>query len=162
MMLSSLHRGSVLLLVCFLLSNCSIQAQQKEKAEAYDGALQQAQSAMAVCDTKYPKGDKRYVEKTRCQNDATNIIRPFMSYPDLVDRDTATRMALAEKLQAGKLTEAQADSQLTQARAQINEEDQRRQTIDRSRSVQEDAAAVALRMAAPVGCTSFGVITKCY
>jgi len=154
-------RGSVLVLICLLLSNCSTYIQQRQKAEAYEEALQQAQSAMATCDTKYPKGDKRYVEKTRCQNDATNIIRPFMPYPDLVDQDTAARMSLAEKLQAGKLTEAQANSQLTQTRAQINAEDQKRQVTDRSRSVQEEAEAKALRAAAPVNCTSFGVVTNC-
>lgn len=162
MMLDLRYRGRPLLLACLFLASCSAAAERKEKAEAYDEAIQRAQSAMAACDTRYPKGDKRYIEKTRCQNDATNIIRPFMPYPDLVDQDTATRLSLAQKLQAGKLTEAQADQQLAQARAQINAEDKKRQVTDKSRAAQEDAAALAARMAAPVDCTSFGAITKCY
>lgn len=157
-----LYRGSALVLACLLLPSCANAARQKEKEEAYDSAMQQAQSAMAACDAKYQKGDKRYVEKAKCQIDATNIIRPIMPYPDLVDQDTATRMSLAEKLQAGKITEAQANQQLAQARSQINAEDQRRQLLDKSHAEQEDQKAKAARIAAPVNCASYGVVTNCF
>ena len=39
----------------------------------------------------------------------SNLYRPFVPYPDLLDRVIATRLALAEKLDAGKMTIAEAE-----------------------------------------------------
>ena len=147
--------------ICIFLTGCGLSAQQKQK-QASESAIQQAKAAMGACESKYPRGTKQYVEKARCQNDATNIVRPFMPYPDLVDQDTATRMAIAEKLQQGKLSEADANMQFTQAHSQIIAEEQRRQLNGRAVHAQESAAAAAWQASSPVSCTSIGATTTCY
>ena len=44
-----------------------------------------------------------------CKTPGSNLYRPFVPYPDLLDRVIATRLALAEKLDAGKMTIAEAE-----------------------------------------------------
>jgi hypothetical protein len=128
-------RVLVVLGLCCLLAGCGLMA-RKEREEQQASAKAQSDAAMADCEVQFPKGGKRYIEKTQCQNGAMNIIRPFMPYPDLVDQDMASRMAVAEE--------------------------QRRMLNNRSVGAQESAAAAAWRASSPVSCTKNGNTVNCY
>jgi hypothetical protein len=146
---------------CVALASCGLY-QRQQLQEAFATAKAQQEAAMAECIAKYPPGGKQYIEKAQCQNNAMNILRPFMPYPDLLDQDMASRMAIAEKLQQGKFTLAEANLQQSQAHSQIVAEEQRRQLSGRAVSAQESAAAAAWRASAPVSCTRVGNTTSCY
>jgi hypothetical protein len=154
-------RVSVVLGLCCLLAGCGLMA-RKEREEQQASAKAQSDAAMADCEVQFPKGGKRYIEKTQCQNGAMNVIRPLMPYPDLVDQDMASRMAVAEKLQAGKLTLAEANLEQSTFHSNIVAEEQRRMLNNRSVGAQESAAAATWHASSPVSCTRIGNTTNCY
>jgi hypothetical protein len=116
----------------------------------------------ANCKTHFPEGSKQYVPKNSCDFTAAQSIRPFVPYPDLFDQDWASRAVIAERLQAGKMTVAEANQQATQMHSQIAAEEQRRSLNGRVVSAQESQAAAAWRASSPVSCTRIGNTTNCY
>jgi hypothetical protein len=54
------------------------------------------------------------------------ILRPIMPYPDLLELQLATNMSVAEKVQNGQLTVAQANEAIAQKFSEVNAEEQRR------------------------------------
>jgi hypothetical protein len=151
----------VVLGLCVILAGCGLMA-RKEHEEQQAAAKAQSDAAMADCETQFPKGGKRYIEKTQCQNAAITLVRPFMPYPDLVDQDLASRMAVAEKLQAGKITLAEANLEQSTFHSNIVAGEQRRLLSNRSVGAQESAAAAAWRASSPVSCTKLGNTVNCY
>ena len=85
-----------------------------------------------------------------------------MPYPDLMDQELAARMAIAEKLQAGKMTLAEANLAQAQTHSQLMAEEQYRSLSGRAVSAQEVAASAAWRASAPVSCTTSGNTTSSY
>jgi hypothetical protein len=55
------------------------------------------------------------------------ILRPIMLYPDLLELQLATNMSVAEKVQNGQLTVAQANEAIAQKFSEVNAEEQRRE-----------------------------------
>jgi hypothetical protein len=55
------------------------------------------------------------------------ILRPIMPYPDLLELQLATNMSVAEKVQNGQLTVAQANEAIAQKFSEVNAEEQRRE-----------------------------------
>ncbi|MCK1401965.1 hypothetical protein IVB45_17820 [Bradyrhizobium sp. 4] len=100
------------------------------------------------CKNQFPEGSKNYIEKNRCNAAAASVIRPFTPYPDLFDNYWAKRAVLAERLQGGKLTLAEANAEATQIQSDVAAEEQRRNLASRSVGAQESAAAAAW-MASP-------------
>jgi hypothetical protein len=148
--------------LAFLLSGCGLVRQQEMKARAE--ALQ-AQSAAATqeCEVKFPKGNpKAAMDRTRCMNNAQLILRPLAPYPDLMDLYLASNMAIAERLQKGQITIAQANEEIARKSAEITSEQQRRMLADRSVSAQEDMAAASARAAGPHSCTRIGNTVNCF
>ena len=147
--------------LCGLLAGCGLMA-RKEREEQQAAAKAQSDAAMADCESKFPQGGKQYVERAQCINAGVAIMRPFVPFPDLLDQDMANRAAMAERLQQGKITLAEANSELAQRRSQIVAEEQRRQLSGRAVSAQESAAAAAWRASSPVSCTKYSNTVSCY
>jgi hypothetical protein len=83
--------------LCALLAGCGLMA-RKEREEQQAAAKAQSDAAMAECEVQFPKGGKRYIEKTQCQNAAITIIRPFVPYPDLLDQEHGWRLRRSYRL----------------------------------------------------------------
>jgi hypothetical protein len=82
---------------------------------------------------------------------------------DLLEQRTApTRLALAEKVQAGKMTIIERNQQFSQFHSQIIAEEQRRMLANRAVGAQESAAAAQWRASNPVSCTKIGNTVNCY
>src|SRR5215471_14446903 len=83
----------------------------------------QVETEKQDCDNLYPRdvaGPQHYSQRVRCLNDVeTRFIRPFEPFPDLTDQRLAARKALAADLDAGRLTEVDANVRLAQKKAQI-------------------------------------------
>ncbi|SFV19402.1 MULTISPECIES: hypothetical protein [Bradyrhizobium] len=101
------------------------------------------QRSFEDCKAQFPEGTKNMIEKNKCNATAALAIRPFTTYPDLFDKYWATRAVIAERVQAGKMTIAEANQEATQTQSDIAAEEQRRNLANRSVGAQESAAAAA-------------------
>lgn len=147
--------------LCAALGGCGLIA-RKELQEKQQAAIAEMQAGFAECKARFPEGSKHYIEKQKCDSGAAQAIRPYVTYADLFDREQAERAVIAERLQAGKITVAEANQAATAAHSQIAEDEQRRSLASRSVGAQESAAAAAWRASAPVSCTRIGNTTNCY
>jgi hypothetical protein len=154
-------RVLAVLALCAMVGGCGLIA-RKELQEKQQAAIAEMQAGFAECKTRFPEGSKQYVTKQQCDSAAAQVIRPYMTYPDLFDREQADRAVIAERLQAGKMTLAEANQQATANKSQIAEDEQRRNLAARSVGAQESSAAAAWRSSAPVSCTRIGNTTNCY
>ena len=140
--------------LCLLVAGCITAQSQQQEREAK--AVAQANQIFADCDAKIPKAKGQYVKLTNCKLAGLNVIRPLSPNPDLVDQEAALRMAIAEKVDAGKMTIAEAELAQTQGHSQIVAEEQRRSVTNRSADAQEQAASRSFR------CIRSGNTTNCF
>lgn len=128
--------------ICAVLSGCGLAARQ-ERQEQMAAATAAMQRGFEDCKAQFPEGTKNMIDKNKCNATAALGIRPFTSYPDLFDKYWATRAVIAERVQAGKMTVAEANQEATQTQSDIAAEEQRRNLANRSVGAQESAAAAA-------------------
>lgn len=153
---------SLAVLICiFFLSGCGLAARAEREAQM-KAALETAIAEKDRCNVAYPLEQKTAMARAKCMGGAANILKPFVPYADLVDQENATRTALAEQWQMGRITQAMFEQQFTQAHSQVVAEEQRRNLASRSVGAQESAAAAAWRAASPVSCTRIGNTVNCY
>ena len=100
------------------------------------------------------------VPRTRCLNGVANIyVRPHYPFPDLLDVMLATRLAVAEKVDAGTMTWAEADLAVAKTNSEILSEASARLNSQAMMRLQYEAA---MRAARPVSCYTLGDVTNCY
>jgi hypothetical protein len=125
-----------------------------------------AKTAFAECDAKYPAGTPDSVKyaaaRNACNAEAARPLRQFTNYPDLFDRYWAHRALIAEKLQAGKLTVAEANVQATDFQSQLASEEQQRNLANRAVGAQETVANAAWRSTLPKTCTAGTNSVTCF
>jgi hypothetical protein len=100
------------LLIGLSVSGCGLIRQQQAQ-ERYKEVTAQVHAAENACEVSYPADNpKTAVARAKCLNDAEEIGRSVFPYPDLFESAAATRLALAEQVQNGKLTVIQANELL--------------------------------------------------
>jgi hypothetical protein len=144
--------------MCAVLGGCGLIA-AKERQEAIAKARAEQEAIFAECDTKYPKTRGNFVNRAKCRQAGLELYRPLVPYPDLLQQDIAMRMVMAEKMDAGQITLAQAELEGAQLHSQIVAEEQRRSLASRSVNAQESAAAAAWK---GTSCTRIGNTVNCY
>jgi hypothetical protein len=159
-------RNFYVLALSMLLFGCGI-ARQHELQARNEELKAQSVAAQQQCNQTYPAGNpKTAVARAKCQTEAFAILRPMMPYPDLMDLLIANRMEVAERVQSGKLTIAQANEILAIKRSEAVAEEQRRWNANRSVAAQEQSATAATIGAfaanAPRTCTAFGNTVNCF
>jgi hypothetical protein len=107
-------RFFAVLALCAVVGGCGLMA-RNELQEKQQAAIAEMQAGFAECKSRFPEGSKPYVAKQQCDTAAVQVIRPFMTYPDLFDREHADRAVIAERLQAGKMTIAEANQQASRS-----------------------------------------------
>jgi hypothetical protein len=105
---------------------------------------------------------KGAVARITCENSAIDrYVRPHSTNQDLITLDEAQRLALAEKLDAGTITVAEADLQYAQSHSANVSEAQRR-----ANNAEIAGAATMGAMPLPETCHSYGngvgLTTTCY
>ena len=139
------------LLAALWLAACAQDRQQEHMAEL----RRQVRAEKQDCDNLYPRdvaGPQHYSQRVRCLNEVeARFMRPLDPFPDLTDRRLAARKALAADLDAGRLTEAEANVRLAQKHAQIAAE-QRRCTEGTS-SISGEATTALLQQRLTLGTT---------
>src|SRR5215470_12269006 len=108
------------------LAACAQDRQQERMAEL----RRQVETEKQDCDNLYPRdvtGPQHYSQRVRCLNEVeARFMRPIEPFPDLTDRRLAARKALAAELDAGRLTEADANARLAVKASEIAAEERRR------------------------------------
>lgn len=114
-------------------------------AEIEAAQLAQLENAKRDCSERFPiTPGHNHVAWAHCYVDFYNIhIIPTVRYPDLANTVTAKRIALAEKVDQGVMTEAEADAELAQTRAWAVGEGQRRDNGAMQTQAQMAAAQAA-------------------
>lgn len=123
-----------------------VQADDQAKQQAAGNAqlIEQSKAAMAACDAKFPAGDpKTAVVRRKCINDGFAIRLPtFGPDQDLVRTVLADSMVIAEQVQSGKMTIADANAAMAEKWSKAVTESQRRANSKNSVLAQQSAAVV--------------------
>jgi len=64
--------------------------------------------------------------RARCKNEAHELVRQHIPFPDLMDTMNAQRLAIAEREQRGQISEAQAAAEFARVNSAAVSEEQRR------------------------------------
>lgn len=126
-----------------LLSGCGLAARAQHE-EAMKAAQAEQKAAAASCEEQYPKGRRETaVARFKCFTDGARPMRQFSTNPDLFDRFWAHGALVAEQMQAGKLTPAEANAQNADFQSQLVAEEQQRNLANRAVGAQERVAQAA-------------------
>lgn len=139
-----------------------VSARQKQQ-ERIVQVKAESERIFAECDVKFKKVKGQFINRAACRQPGLNLYRPLTPYPDLLDQEIALRMAVAEKLDTGKMTIAEGDLALTQGHSQVASEEHRRDLAKRSVAAQEEAAeAAAASSYRSISCTRSGTSVNCW
>jgi hypothetical protein len=151
-----------LLAAALWLAACAQERQQEHVAEL----RRQAQAEKQDCDNLYPRevaGPQHYSQRVRCLNEVeARFMRPLDPFPDLTDRRLAARKALAAELDAGRLTEVEANARLAAKASAIAAEERRRTEATGSISADVTAALARQRLALGNTCEQIGATVSCF
>jgi hypothetical protein len=151
-----------LLAAALWLAACAQDRQQERMAEL----RHQVETEKQDCDNLYPRdvaGPQHYSQRVRCLNEVeARFMRPFEPFPDLSEQRLAVRKALAADLDAGRLTEADANVRLAQKKAQIEAEERRRTQATSSISAEATAAMLQQRLALGSTCSQADAAVSCF
>jgi hypothetical protein len=151
-----------LLAAALWLSACAQDRQQEHMAEL----RRQVETEKQDCDNLYPRdvpGPQHYSQRVRCLNEVeARLMRPLDPFPDLTDRRLAARKALAAELDAGRLTERDANARLAAKASEIAAEERRR--TETTGSISTDATATLARQRLALGstCERIGAALSCF
>lgn len=122
------------ILISLALGGCV--SSQSKKLDVATASLSEAK---AKCDAQT---FRTRVEAARCANTAEETyLLPAFPYPDLVRLKIATRTVLAEKVDRGQLTQAEADLEMARQMSQATSEIEKRTLAKRAVGAQESAAS---------------------
>jgi hypothetical protein len=164
----------ILGVLVFALSGCTSIALQRQQA-----AWQQAQQIAMECKEKHLAGEfTGHVASVHCSTDRARQVMAASGYPhmDLVDLFLAYRMALAQRVDDGKLSGAEASLQVAELLTRLGREEQRRNLVaQEAYSQQLQNYGVLLQGLAtwnqplqprqplgPITCSRSGTMVTCY
>ena len=144
------------------LAACAQDHRQEHVAEL----RHQVETEKQDCDNLYPRdvaGPQHYSQRVRCLNDVeARLMRPLDPFPDLTDRRLAARKTLAAELDAGRLTEADANARLAAKTSEIAAEERRRTAATSSISADATATLGRERLALGSTCEQIGTAVSCF
>lgn len=111
------------------LAGCGATTEKPAADNATENVHAEAQAAVQECKEEHAKGElKSYVDEALCANPriVTAYRKAKYPYMDLVYLGVAAKLAGAAKVDAGRLTEEQLESEIGQLRDRIAAEEQRR------------------------------------
>ena len=156
-------------LLAALVAGCGI-ARQRELVAQAAALREQSAAAMKECAEKFPPGNPRIaVARAECVNGAFAMLLPTLPYPDLLQVYMADHMAIAEDIQTGRMSTAQANAVLAHKWSDLVAEEQRRALANRVVAARERnaaaasaAAAASWQAAAPRTCNYAAGMVTCF
>lgn len=124
-----LHRRTttrilVVLVEVIVLTGCG-SSRQIDLSES-DHAPAGLNDALAACRNANPDQLTEAVARASCVIRATEILRPLLPFPELLDQENALRKALAEQVQSGSISLLERNRQMTKFHARMLAEEQGR------------------------------------
>jgi len=170
---------AVLAILAVGVAGCGLaQAERsKEIAHANHDRMAAAQTEAAACDDRRKSGELHtFVGAATCANDALMRGRQDTHYPymDIAYSVQATRLRVAEGIDAGRITETEGRAKIADAMAWASGEDRRRREATRAANAQADAqqpqnylqmmqtGAAMVQPGPTVTCTTYGNVTTCH
>jgi hypothetical protein len=154
-----------------VLAGCGI-SRQVEQGEAAPVPAKQGEAdpapanlndALAGCRNGYPDQITQAVVRAACVIKATELLRPLLPFPDMLDQENNLRKSLAEQVQSGKISLLERNRQMAKFHAKMLAEEQVRLQEKPAEVVSTSLAATQWRISNPDGCTSLGANTaNCY
>ncbi len=141
--------------LCAVLAGC-VSSRQVDEPAALDPVLSSANEAFAQCRYAYPDEITQAVARAACVAKATELLRPTLPFPDLLDQENALRKSLAEQVQTRKLSLLERNQQITKFHSKMLAEEQSRLLANPSRDPSVPAAATQWRLSNPDGCATLG------
>ena len=158
----AVRAGVPLLAAALWLAACAQDRQQEHVAEL----RRQVEAEKQDCDNLYPRdvaGPQHYSQRARCLNEVeARLVRPLDPFPDLTDRRLAARKTLAAEIDAGRLTEADANARLAAKTSEIATEERRRTETTGSISAEATATLARQRLALGTTCEQIGTTINCF
>lgn len=155
-------RLPIVMVLCALLAGCGM-ARQADQQEAAEEIPDGWKDALAECRHASPDQKAQAVARAACVTKATELLRPMLPFPDLLDQENAMRKSLAEQVQAGALSLLERNRQITKFHSKMLAEEQGRVLANPEGATKVSAAATQWRLSNPDGCTSLGGNTaNCY
>ncbi len=128
---------------CGIAARIEAEKQAKERAAQMHELVEQSKAAVADCNVNFPKGNPKIeVARVKCLNDAMIIRMPtFGTDQDLARVYLADRAMIAERIQSGKMTLAEADAALAEKWSALVSESKQRANARGSVIAQRNMAA---------------------
>ena len=82
--------------------------------------------ALAECRNKHPDQLTQAAVRAACMIKTTEILRPLLPFPELLDQENALRKSLAEQVQSGGISLLERNRQMTKFHAKLLAEEQER------------------------------------
>ncbi|MVT64760.1 hypothetical protein GPL21_06510 [Bradyrhizobium pachyrhizi] len=82
--------------------------------------------ALAECRSAFPDQIAQAVARASCVIKATDLVRPLLPFPELLDRENALRKALAEQVQTRTMSLLERNIQIQKLHSQLLEEERSR------------------------------------
>ncbi|WP_404561261.1 hypothetical protein [Bradyrhizobium elkanii] len=95
--------------------------------------------ALAECRSAFPDQIAQAVARASCVIKATDLVRPLLPFPELLDRENALRKALAEQVQTRTMSLLERNIQIQKLHSQLLEEERSR--LSAAPAGREQAAA---------------------
>jgi hypothetical protein len=113
--------------------------------------------ALAQCRNTYPDQLTQAVARAACIIKATDQLRAFLPFPELLDRENALRKSLAEQVQNGSISLLERNRQMTKLHAGlVAEQEARLREKPAEVPATTPLAATQWRLSNADGCTSLG------
>jgi hypothetical protein len=145
----------VLILTSLLLANCgAIRQSVQDEAGAPPVSFG---DALEACRNLYPDQIVKAVARADCIIRATTeIVRPSLPLPELLDQENALRKLLAEEVQAGRISLLERNIQLYKLHAKIMQQEQERLEGKSGTDIPNAAAVTQWRFSNPESCGKLG------
>jgi len=159
LMVRIMRSRGLVVFVGFLLSGCGDNNSREIQPRA-DVLNAQSAAASRACDDAHPAGNpKTALARATCQVEAVAIRRPIVKYPDLLDAYIATRLSVAQQVQAGKLTVVKGSDMVASKISKLVAEEKRRNRSDPS---SPDGEAESIVYASPNSCAKLANSGGCF
>jgi hypothetical protein len=145
-----------------LLAACGA-ARQAIEEQADEPASASLNDALAECRNAFPDQIAQAVVRASCTIKATELVRPLLPFPDLLDRENALRKSLAVQVQGGTMSLLERNVQMQKLHAQLLDEERARPSSTPAGSGKPPLAVTQWRQSNPESCGRLGGdSTNCY
>lgn len=149
--------------LCIMLSACGAVRQAVEEQADPVSSPANLNVALAECRNAFPDQIVQAVARASCVIKATELVRPLLPFPGLLDRENALRRSLAEQVQGGKISLLERNLQMQKLHSQILEEERSRQSSAPADSGKQPLAVTQWRQSNSEVCGWLGGDTaNCY